>query len=82
MAKGKPITYTRVFVELYKYKNHGQVHKIHKIVEFEKWHVSMAENFHNIGINCIIEVFLILHNIYAILKNQEKMIFFLNNYID
>ena len=35
-AKNKLITYTKVFVELYKQRNHGQVHKIYGMVELDK----------------------------------------------
>ena len=35
-AKGKPITYTGAFVQLYKWRNREQVYEIHGIVEFEK----------------------------------------------
>ena len=35
-AKGKPITYTGAFVEFYKWRNRGQVHEIHGMVELEK----------------------------------------------
>ena len=35
-AKSKPITYTGAFVELYKQKNRGQVHEIHRIVKLDK----------------------------------------------
>ena len=34
--KGKPVTYTGAFVELYNWSNCGQVHKIYEIIELEK----------------------------------------------
>ena len=59
-AKSKPIIYTGAFVELYKWKNRGQVNEIHGIVKLNKWHATIAENPRNLGAHCIIEVFLIL----------------------
>ena len=38
MAKSKLIKYTGEFVERYKWRNYRQVHKIHGIVELDKWH--------------------------------------------
>ena len=35
-AKGKPITYTGVFVELYNWRNRGQVHEMYRMVELER----------------------------------------------
>ena len=82
MAKGKPITYTKAFVELYKWKNLGQVHEIHGIVELDKWHVSIAENPRNLGAYCIIEVSSVLCNAHDVSRDQDKMVFYINNYID
>ena len=81
-AKGKPITYTGAFVELYKWKNFGQVHKIHGMVELDKWHVSMAENPRNLDAHRIIEVSSVLHSAHVVPRDQDKMVFYVNNYID
>ena len=35
-AKSKPIIYIGAFVELYQWRNYGQVHKIHGMVELDK----------------------------------------------
>ena len=74
-AKNKPITYTGAFVELYKWKNRGQVHEIHGMVELDKWHVSMAENPRNLGACRIIAVSLVLRSAYVVSNNQDKMVF-------
>ena len=79
-AKSKSIIYTEAFVELYKLTNREQVYEIHGMVELEKWHASMAENPCNLGAHCIIEVFLILRNAHVVLKDQDKAIFYVNNY--
>lgn len=34
--KDKPITYIRTFIEVYNQMNSGQVHEMHKIIEFKK----------------------------------------------
>ena len=35
-AKSKLIIYTRIFVEFYKWINYGKVHKIYRMIEFDK----------------------------------------------
>ena len=82
MAKGKPITYTEAFVELYKWKNCGQVHEIHGMVELDKWHALMAENPRNLGVHCIIEVSLVFRGIHVVCRDQDRMVFYVINYID
>ena len=81
-AKGKPITYTGAFVELYKWRNRGQVHEIHGMVELDKWHASTAENPRNLGAHRIIEVFLVLRSAHVVPRDQDRMVFYVNNYID
>ena len=82
MAKSKPITYTRAFVELYKWRNRGQVHEIHGMVELEKWHVSTAENPRNLGAHHIIEVSSVLRSAHVVPRDQDRAVFYVNNYID
>ena len=81
-AKGKPITYTGAFVELYKWRNRGQVHEIHEMVELDKWHASTAENPCNLGAHRIIEVSLVLRSAHVVPRDQDRMVFYVNNYID
>ena len=58
--KGKPVTYTKAFVEFYNQKNHRQVHKIYGMIEFEKMCASTANNLRNFGAYLMIEICLIL----------------------
>ena len=81
-AKSKPITYTGAFMKLYKWKNRGQVHEIYRIVELDKWHASTAENSRNLGARCIIEVFSVLRSAHVIRRDQDRVVFYVNNYID
>ena len=80
--KGKPVTYTRAFVELYNWKNHGQVHEIHKMIKLEKMRALTVENLCNLGIHQMIEISLILHSVHVIPRDQNKFVFYINNYID
>ena len=48
-SKSKPITYTKALVELYNWRNHGQVHEIYGIVELVKMRNSIIKNHHNLG---------------------------------
>ena len=52
------------------------------MVELEKICALTAKNPHNRGIFQIIEISLILHNAYVILRDQDKFVFYDNNYID
>lgn len=42
----------------------------------------MAENSQNLNIYWIIEIFLVLHNIHIAPRNQDKVVFYVNNCID
>ena len=52
------------------------------MVELEKWHASMAENPRNLGAHRIIEVFLVLRSTHVVPKDQDRAVFYVNNYID
>lgn len=81
-AKDKPITYIEAFVELYKQKNRRQVHEIYGMVELDKWHASTAKNPRNLRAHRIIEVSLVLRSVYVVSKDQDRMVFYVNNYIN
>ncbi len=81
-AKDKPITYTGAFVELYNWRNRGQVHEIHGIVELERWRASTAEHPRNLGAYRIVEISSILRSAHVVPRDQEKNVFYVNNYID
>ena len=80
--KGKPITYIGVFVKLYNQRNRGQVHEIHGIIELEKMRTSMAKYPHNLDVHCIVKISSILHSTHVVLRNQERIVFYVNNYIN
>ncbi len=80
--KGKLVTYIEALVELYNWKNRGQVDKIHGMIELEKMRASIAENPRNLGAHRIIEIFLVLHSVHVTPKDQDKVVFYINNYID
>ena len=80
--KGKPVTYTGAFVERYNWRNGGQVHEIHEMIELEKMRASTAKNLRNLGAHWIIEISLILRSTHVIPGDQDKFVFYVNNYID
>ena len=80
--KGKPITYIGAFVELYNWRNRGQVHEIHGMVELEKMRASTAEHPRNLGAHRIIEISSILRSAHVVPRDQERIVFYVNNYID
>ena len=79
---GKPVIYTGAIVKLYNLRNRGQVHKIDGIVEREKICVSITKNSRNLGAHRIIEISLVLRSIHVVLRDQDKVVFYVNNYID
>ena len=80
--KGKPVTYTGAFVELYNWRNGGQVHEIHRMIELEKMRASTAENPRNLGAHRIIEISSVLRSAHVVPRDQNKFVFYVNNYID
>ena len=80
--KVKPLTYTGALVKLYNWRNRRQVHEIHRMVELEKMHILIAENPHNLGVHWIIEISSVLRSTHVVPRNQNKVVFHVNNYID
>ena len=80
--KSKPVTYTGALIKLYNWKNHGPVHEIHEMVKLEKICTLIAENPRNLGAHWIIEIFSVLRNTHMVPRNQDKVMFYVNNYID
>lgn len=80
--KNKPVIYTRILVELYNWKNCGQVHEIYGIIELEKMHTLIAKSSYNLDIYWIIEIFLVLCSTHIAPRDQDKVMFYINNYID
>ena len=44
--------------------------------------VLIVENPHNLGVYQIIKISLILYSAHVIPKDQDKIVFYVNNYID
>ena len=42
----------------------------------------MAKNPRNLGIHYIVEISSILYSVHVVLRDQEKIVFYVNNYID
>ena len=80
--KNKLVTYTGVFVELYKWNNRGQVYEIYEMVELEKMRALTAENPCNLSTHWIIEISSILCSTHIVSRDQNKFVFYVNNYID
>lgn len=80
--KGKPVTYTGAFVELYNWRNRGQVHEIHGMIELEKMRALTAENPRNLGTHRIIEISLVLRTAHVVPRDQDMFMFYDNKHID
>ncbi len=79
--KSKPITYIGAFVELYNERNRGQVYEIHEVIELEKMCTSMAKLPRYLGAHCIVKISSIFCSAYVIPRDQERIVFYVNNYI-
>ena len=80
--KSKPVIYTGALIELYNWGNCGQDHEIHRIIEFKKMRASITKNPRNFGACRIIKIFLVLRSTYVISRDQDKVVFYVHNYID
>ena len=80
--KGKPVMYTRAFVEIYNWRSRGLVHKTHGMVEFEKYPISRAEKPLNLGDQRFYKISEVLQSTYVMPRDTEGNTFYLNNYID
>ena len=69
-------------VELYNKKNHEQVYEIHGLIVLDKMCASIAKNPCNFGTHWIIKIFLSLRGAYMVPRDQDKVVIYINNYID
>ena len=82
ILEGKTITYIRSFIELYHWKNHGQVHEIYGTIEIEEMYTLTTKNLRNLGAHRIIEISSVLQSAHMIPRNLDMFVFYVNNYID
>ena len=80
--KSKPVIYIGALVELYNWRNYRQIYKIYKMIELEKMHALITENPCNLGAYLIIEISLVLRSAHMVPRDQDKVVFYVNNYID
>ena len=52
------------------------------MIEFKKMCTSIAENSRNLSAHRIIEISSVIRNTHVLLRNQDKFVFYINNYID
>ena len=52
------------------------------MVELKKMCILITKNPHNLGAHWIIEIFLVLYSAYMVPRDQNKVVFYINNYID
>ncbi len=52
------------------------------MIELEEMRASIVENLRNFGAHCIIEISLVLRSAHMVPRNQNKVMFYVNNYID
>lgn len=52
------------------------------MIKLEKIRVLITENSHNLDVYRIIEISLILHCAHIVFRDQDKVMFYVNNYIN
>lgn len=52
------------------------------MVELEKWRNLTAKHPRNLGAYCIVEISSILHSPHVVFRDQKRIVFYVNNYID
>ena len=82
IPKSKPVICTEALVELYKKKNHEQVHEIYGIVELKKICLLSTKNPRYFSTCSIIEISLVLCSAYVVFKDQDKIVFYIYKEID
>lgn len=75
------VIYIGTFVKSYNWKKSGQIYEIHKMIEFEKMRTLIAKNSRNLDDYKIIKILLVLCKAYIIFSDQNKFLFYINNYI-
>ena len=80
--KRKSVIYTKAFIEIYNWQNRELVYKIHRMVGFEKYSISRAENLLNLGSQQFYKISEVLQSANIVPKDTENNIFYLNNYIN
>lgn len=74
-SKSKSVTYTGAFLELYNWTDHGQFHKIYRMMKLEKMHDLTSKNPHNLGFYWIIEISSVLFIAHVIPRDEKKFVF-------
>lgn len=82
ILKNNLIIYTKAIFEVYNWNNYRQVHKIYKVIELEKMLILTIKNYRNLSAYQIIETLLIFCTTYVISKNQDRFMFYVNNYFN
>lgn len=82
IQKAKLITYIRVFIEVCNWRNREQVHKIHNLIKVKKIGALIAKNLYDLSTHQIIEISIVLYNTDIVPKNEDKIVFYINNSID
>lgn len=52
------------------------------MVELKSWRTLIIQNPYILGAYCIIKISFVLHSADIVPKDQEKTVFYINNYID
>lgn len=80
--KKKPVIYIGIFIDFYNQKNYELVDKIYEIIKLEKINALPTKNLYNLDVHQIIEIFLLLRSAYIVVRDKDKFMFNINNYID
>lgn len=76
------LIYTGTCVEIYNLYNKALIYKTYKIIEINKYSISIVGNPLNLGIYKFYKILIILQSVYIVLKDINSKIFDFNDYIN
>lgn len=74
--------YIGAFIEIYNWRYKRLGYKTHEIVKLEKYPISKAKNFLNLGSQQFYRISAVLQSAHVVQKDTKGNTFYLNNYSD
>ena len=80
--KNKPLKYTGAFIELFKWRNQGQIHETHGMLEVESWPLNNIRKSRMLNARRFYEISNIIHCAHVVPAGESSSIFYVNYWID
>lgn len=81
-SQNKPVIYMWTLVMFENWRNREQVYEMSMMIELEIMYTSITKNPYNLDAHLIIKIFLVLCSTHMVSKDQKKIVFYVNNYLD